>query len=83
MTASKPACYGAMVPDLSKLRVNAPCEGRAFGVRVESAGIGVQSREVRVKKDGRDKCVECPHYRSCYDLPMAKLALGHALRAYA
>jgi hypothetical protein len=82
MTTTKPACYGAMFPNLSMLKVNTRCKGKAFSVQVNSVGIGVQSRELRVDEGGWDECVECPHYRSCYDLSMAKLALGHALLAH-
>jgi hypothetical protein len=80
-TATKPECYGAMFPDLSKLTVNTVCKGKAFTVQVNSIGIGVQSREIHMDEQGWKDCIECPHYHSCYDLSMAKLALWHALRA--
>jgi hypothetical protein len=40
---------------------------------VVSHGIGVQNRSLQVKPEGWDECVQCPDYRTCYDLSMAKL----------
>jgi hypothetical protein len=81
LSTSKPMCYGDMFPDLSKVEVNARMKGKVFTVQFNSVGIGVQSREMRVDEEQWERCVTCPHYRSCYDLSMAKLALFHALRA--
>ena len=72
-------CYGRMFPDLDALQTNQPLEGKAFGVMVRSQGIGIAGREVSVRADGWDQCTQCDQYRDCYDLSMAKLALGTAL----
>lgn len=68
MLHDKPECYGKMFPDLLRLRVNEPCAGSVFSVGLKSAGIGVQSREVRVDEEKWRECEACPHYRQCYDL---------------
>ena len=81
MNATNPRCHGDMFPDLAKLSVNRPLKGEVFTVQVNSVGIGVQSRGLVVDEEQWDRCLDCPQYRSCYDLSMAKLALGHALRA--
>ena len=72
-------CYGKMFPDLNALERNCPLEGKAFAVLVRSRGIGVSSRELTLKPKGWDECTACEHYRDCYDLSMAKLALDAAL----
>ena len=72
-------CYGRLLPDFEHLRYNRPTDGRAFRVFVESIGVGTQRRELTFKEDGWAQCVQCPDYRTCYDLSMAKLALHEAL----
>jgi hypothetical protein len=77
-----PECYGGMFPDLSQVRYNKPAEGVAFRVLITSLGIGVQGRDVEVKRDGWEHCVACERYRDCYDLSMAKLTLHQAVRSW-
>jgi hypothetical protein len=77
----RPDCYGAMFPDLDRLRHNQPVEGRALAVWVESRGIGISRRRVEVDPGGWAACTACGHYRHCYDLSVAKLLLGLALDA--
>jgi hypothetical protein len=48
---------------------------------VEGLGIGVSSRQVKVRPDGWEACTSCEHYRDCYDLSMAKMMLALALEA--
>jgi hypothetical protein len=80
MSATKHrACYGKMIPDFAHLNYNRPTEGKAFRVFVENIGAGTQRRELEVKADAWDECVECPEYRTCYDLGIAQLALHRAL----
>lgn len=74
-TKSHRACYGKMMPDFGRLRYNKPTEGKAFRVFIEKIGIDTQRREVELKADAWDDCLECPEYRSCYDLGMAQVAL--------
>ena len=75
----KPECYGTMFPDLDRLEYNRPCRGKAFTALVTSQGIGVQSRTLDVDERQWDACQECPVYRPCYDLGMAKLSLTGGL----
>ena len=72
-------CYGGMVPDIEHLRYNRPMVGKAFRVFVESIGVGTQRRELTFKPEAWDRCLDCPEYRTCYDLSMAKLALSGSL----
>jgi hypothetical protein len=74
-------CYGTMFPDLGALEFNRPLKGEAFEVLVEGLGIGVSSRQVKVRPDGWEACTSCEHYRDCYDLSMAKMMLALALEA--
>ena len=78
-TKQRQDCHGGMVPDFEHLRYKRPTEGKAFRVFVESVGVGTQRRELTFKADKWDECLECPDYRTCYDLSMAKLALSSAL----
>lgn len=79
----KPSCYGAMFPDLSRLQYNTPCAGAVFFARLDSCGIGVQSSTVDADRKAWERCLDCDHFRSCYDLGMAKLALAHAVEVRA
>ena len=72
-------CYGTMLPDLDCLEDNRALAGKAFEVLVESRGVGLAARRIEVRPDGWAVCVDCEHYRDCYDLSMAKLALATAL----
>ena len=74
-------CVGEMFPDLDTLVRNREAAGRAFTVWLESRGIGVSARRVKVNRAGWEQCRACGNYRDCYDLGMAKLALGTALHA--
>lgn len=80
--AGRADCYGDMFPDLERLRYNESREGRAFAVVVESRGIGVSGRRVEVKAESWRQCTACAHYRDCYDLSMARMLLGLALRQH-
>jgi len=68
-----------MFPDLGQMDFNKPLAGKAFAVLVESQGIGVSSRQVKVRPAGWEECIACDRYRDCYDLSMAKLAMAAAL----
>ena len=80
-TTPKPACYGELFPNLAALKYNQPTNGKAFGVFVESVGVGVQCREFHVKRDEWDKCEQCPSFDGCYHLSVAKLSLWQGLIA--
>ncbi len=74
-----PECYGQLFPDFEHLRYNQTTEGKAFRVFVEQIGAGRQRRALKVKQESWDECAECPEFRPCYKLSMAKLALHGAL----
>jgi hypothetical protein len=74
-----PECYGAMLPDFTRLQKNKPLESHAFTALVVSHGIGVQDRKLEVKRDGWEKRVACADYRTCYDPIMTKLAMNTVL----
>ncbi len=78
----KPACYGAMFPDVTRLEYNRPCKGKAFSALLSSQGVGVQSRELTVDEAEWDACQRCPVYRSCYDLCLALLSIWTALERF-
>lgn len=77
----RPDCYGTMFPDLNHLRARQVARGKVFTLRLLSAGMGTQSREVVVDDAAWEACVRCPHHRACYDLSHAKLSLWHASTA--
>ncbi len=68
-----------LFPDLLNLKTNQINRGRVASVIVESSGLGVRHSEVVVDEQAWDACVKAPHFRACYDLSMAKLALQGAL----
>lgn len=76
------ACYGKMMPDFGRLKFNEWMEGKAFRVLVEKIGIGTRRRQREFKAETWDAFLECPEFRSCYDLAMAQLALHAALEKY-
>lgn len=78
---ANPSCFGAMMPDLSRLNFNRPTVGKAFDVFVEKIGCGVQRRELTVKRKEWKKCEECPSFDGCYRMGIAKLLLWGALPA--
>jgi hypothetical protein len=73
--------YGAMFPDLGRLDCNRPSTGEAFEVPVESHGLGVAARRVKVRPDGWDACTACENDRDCYDVSKAVLTLAAAVAA--
>ncbi|MEE9211901.1 MAG: hypothetical protein V3U29_04530 [Phycisphaeraceae bacterium] len=81
MNGAYPVCFGTLLPDLLRLRLNKTAKGRAVSVHATSRGVGVQERDVRVDQTQWAQCTRCPHYRSCYDLSLAKLELARALGA--
>jgi hypothetical protein len=78
-TQARPQCYGSMYPDLAVPQTNVRQKGQVFETLVESSGIGITSRRYWTKTAEWDRCTECPEYRFCYDLSLAKLLLGGVL----
>ena len=78
----KPDCYGTMFPDLSEVVFNAPHEGKAFSLLVESSGGAITERHTSVKLAEWEACTQCPAYHSCYDLCLAKLHFHQAAQTY-
>jgi hypothetical protein len=72
-------CYGSLFPDFTKLRYNLPLASRAFRALATSRGIGVQNRTLDVVSDEWEKCIQCPDYRTCYDLSLAKFMMNAVL----
>lgn len=71
-----------MYPDLSVHRFNEVRKGKVFDVFVHSSGLGVDERTFAMKSEEWDRCTECPEYRHCFDLSIAKLTLAGALENY-
>jgi len=74
-----PDCYGALLPDFTRLEKNKALVSPAFSALVVSHGIGVQDRDLEVRTDGWEKCTTCLDYRTCYDLSLAKLLMNTVL----
>ena len=55
------------------------CAGSVFTVVLQSVGVGVQSREVRVDEEKWRACEACPHYRQCYDLSAGTFMVRQAV----
>ena len=68
-----------LFPDLLHLKTNQTNRGRVASIIIESRGIGVQRSELIVNNEAWGECVKTPHFRACYDLSMAKLALQSTL----
>ena len=68
-----------LVPDLLNLKTNQSNRGRVASIVIKSRGIGVQRSELIVNNKAWEECVKTPHFRACYDLSMAKLALQSSL----
>jgi hypothetical protein len=52
-----------------------------FGCRLNRLGADAQSVEVTLDEAKWARCVDCPHYRPCYDLSMATLLFTQAMLA--
>jgi hypothetical protein len=68
-----------MFPDFTLLKRKEALEGQAFTALVVSSVTGAQGRALEVKREAWGRCVECPDYRTCYDLSVAKLLMNHVL----
>jgi hypothetical protein len=79
---TKPACFGTMFPDLSRVTFNTPHDGKAFSILVKSSGMGVTDHQSSVNMQEWDACTDCPAYDRCYDLCVAKLLLHLAAQNY-
>jgi hypothetical protein len=71
-----------MFPDFAQEHFNEWNQGKAFWVLVESTGMGVQSHTLETKTEEWEDCLNCPDYRTCYDLSMAKLQLWREVQAF-
>ena len=79
VVARRAECYGKMFPDFTRLKRRERLEGQAFSALVTGSGTGAQGRSLEVKREAWDKCVECPDYRTCYDLSLATLEMNEVL----
>jgi hypothetical protein len=82
---AKRACYAKLFPDVSRTRLEPDRQhaGAVFGCRPNNAGgdAGEASVAITVDDANWERCVACPHYRSCYDLSVAKLLFAQAVGA--
>ena len=62
----KRECYGKLFPNVRRLEANTPLSRAA---------------EFTLDEAKWERCTQCPHYRTCYDLSMAVLALNHAVES--
>ena len=76
---ARPECYGGLFPDLAHMRYHEESRGRAFSAIISSPGTGPQGRRLLPDRDAWDACVECPDYRTCYDLSLATLPMNQTL----
>jgi hypothetical protein len=68
-----------MYPDLSRVEYNKVLAGKVFKVRINSAGLMVQSRRVECDLKEWEACQDCEQYRNCYDLSIGALLLQRAV----
>lgn len=76
---ARPECYGGLFPDLARLRYREECRGRAFSAIISSPGTGPHGHRLQLDREAWDECVECPDYRSCYDLSLATWTMNQTL----
>lgn len=80
---SRPPCESPSAadffPDLERLEENAENRGRVASLFVESTGIGTQDHRLTIDQEAWNECVTRPHFRACYDLSMARMALQRAM----
>jgi hypothetical protein len=74
-----PACYGKLFPPLTDQSYNRVHKGQVFGFLVRSYGLLPSSKEVVVDEKAWEQCVQCPHYRSCYDLSLGRFQVEAAI----
>ena len=77
--AQRAECYGKMFPDFTRLKRKERLEGQAFAALVTGSGTGAQGRSLEAKREAWEECVECPDYRTCYDLSLATLEMNEVL----
>ena len=73
------ACYGKLFPDFTRLKRGEQQEGQAFSAVIPGTGTGAQGRNLVVKAEAWLECSECPDYRSCYELSVAKMLMNEVL----
>jgi hypothetical protein len=71
-------CYGKLFPDFTRLK-RGEQDGQAFSAVITGAGTGAHGRNLDVKTEAWLKCSECPDYRSCYELSVAKMLMNQVL----
>ena len=76
---ARPECYGGLFPDLAHMRYREECRGRAFSAIISSPGTGSYGRKLRLDGDAWEEGVQCPEYRTCYDLSLAPFMLNLTL----
>jgi len=64
---------------LTQLEYNTPLKSPVFTVLLESGGMWVQERSLHVDYAAWEACQQCPCYRACYDLSLARFLLARAI----
>ncbi len=72
-------CYGNLFPDFTRLKRGEPQDSRAFKALITGSGTGPHGRSLEVKTEAWLQCSECPDYRGCYDLSVAKMLMNQVL----
>jgi len=76
------ARLGELFPDFPHLIPNVLNRGRAFGVLIESHGIGTQHKEIVRYEAAWKKCLECHEFDRCLQVSLASLTLQKAVSNY-
>ena len=74
-----PKCYGKMFPPLSDRSPNQAHQGHVFGFFIRSYGLMPSGQEAEVDEKAWKECIQCPHYRTCYDLSLGRLQMEAAV----
>lgn len=73
---------GDFFPDLLHLEQNVENRGRVASIFIGSVGMGIQVRRLTIDGAAWMECLKQPHFRACYDLSMARIALQQAMLAH-
>ena len=79
LTSKAPECYGRMFPSVSDRTPNRVHKGHVFGFFIRSYGLMPSGQEAVVDEKAWRQCIQCPHYRTCYDLSAARLQMEAAI----
>lgn len=73
-------CHGKMFPEISELLLtNHTASGKVFQARLSSIGPFQREPVLEMQAGAWEDCQQCPQYRSCYDLSMARMTLEQTI----